>query len=418
MLKVIVGNAGWLGLTQILNYGVPLVTLPLVTRAFGPGVFGIIATITAYAAYVGLLINYGFNYTGPRKVSLLRGDLQELSGFVSAVMVGQLVLAAVASATFMIALLLVRVDPVYKTFCIIILASTIAGAFTPQWIFIGLERMRDFSLMQLGFRVLAAGAIVTTIRSADDIILYAVINGLSAACVAVGSFAILARDGLRWRPPSTRAWIDVLREATGLFASTISINLYTTANVLIVGFVLGPAAAGPFALADRLRQAVGNILGPITSAIYPFACRIAGQDTSAEESKTKRLFFCIITGSSGLLSISLFIFSPLIVHFVGGEAFQQAVPVLRLMSPLPLVLTLSNIFGVQTMIPLRMDGHVAAVVSSAAVLGVGTMFVLTRLFGLEGAGLSVLLVELFVTGAMASILQRRMNVMKLFVGWT
>ena len=70
------------------------------------------------------------------------------------------------------------------------------------------------------------------------------------------------------------------------------------------------------------------------------------------------------------------------------------------------------------MMPLRMDGHVASVVTSAAVLGVATMFALTSLLGLAGAGLSVLLVELFVTGAMALILQRRMNVMKLFVAWT
>ena len=128
-----------------------------------------------------------------------------------------------------------------------------------------------------------------------------------------------------------------------MFASTISINLYTTANVLIVGYILGPAAAGPFALADRLRQAIGGVLGPITNAIYPFICRISGRDPSSEETRTKRLFFVIIVVSSGLISIGLLIFAPFVVHLVGGEAFRQATPVLRLMAPLPFVISLSSI---------------------------------------------------------------------------
>jgi PST family polysaccharide transporter len=417
MLRVIVGNAGWLGLVQILNYGIPVLTLPVVTRAFGPDTFGMVASITAYAAYVGLLINYGYNYTGPRRISPLRGDIPALSGFISEILTGQLMLAVVASATFIGIAHFAPIDSTYRMVSMLILAQTVAGAFSPQWIFIGLERLREFALMQLGFRILAAIVIVAVIRSPEDVVLYAAINCISGVCGAVGSFAIIALYGIHWRQPSLRAWTGALREATALFTSTVSINLYTTTNVLIVNAVLGPAAAGPFALADRLRQAIGNILGPITNAIYPFVCRIASQEESAEESRTKRLFFCIIAVSSALLSIGLFIFAPLIVHLAGGEAFKEAGTVLRLMAPVPFIVSLSNIFGIQTMIPLRMDGYLTMVVTSAAVLGVAGMFVLTNLLGLEGAGLTVLLVEIFVTTSMIIILRKRMKVMSLFVAW-
>ena len=68
------------------------------------------------------------------------------------------------------------------------------------------------------------------------------------------------------------------------------------------------------------------------------------------------------------------------------------------------------------MIPLRMDRQLTFVVTAAACLGVASMFLLTSLFGLEGAGLTVLLVECFVTATMAVILQRRISVMSLFYG--
>jgi PST family polysaccharide transporter len=112
MLRV--GNAGWLGLVQVLNYGIPILTLPVVTRALGPSIFGIVATITAYTGYVGLLINYGFNFTGPRRVSPLRDPIPTLSGFISAILFGQLMLTVIACAAFLIVLHFVQIDSTYR----------------------------------------------------------------------------------------------------------------------------------------------------------------------------------------------------------------------------------------------------------------------------------------------------------------
>src|ERR1700735_1275696 len=104
MLRSIIVNAGWLGLVQFLNYCLPVFTLPVVARAFGPSLFGTLAAINAYAAYVGLIVNYGFHYTGPRNVVRLRLDAKELSRSVSATISAQAVLGAMASLGFFVIL--------------------------------------------------------------------------------------------------------------------------------------------------------------------------------------------------------------------------------------------------------------------------------------------------------------------------
>src|SRR5262249_43078577 len=78
-LKAIIKNAAWLSLVQVLNYTFPLVTLFVVTRAFGPHIFGIVSTLRAYGIYVGVAANYGLSVTGPRSIARLRGDPQLLS---------------------------------------------------------------------------------------------------------------------------------------------------------------------------------------------------------------------------------------------------------------------------------------------------------------------------------------------------
>lgn len=414
MLKTIVINAGWLGLIQVLNYCLPVLTLPVVARAFGPSVFGTLAAINAYAAYVGLIVNYGFNYTGPRNIATARLSAMELSQTVYATISAQALLGAASSLVFFVILAFLPLTPEYKLISAVILIQVLANSINPQWVFLGLERMGAFALVQLIFRVVAAGIIVYSIRSPRDVPLFVTIHATSALLATVVSFFVLRSYGFRWRTPSFKLVVSTLQEAFRLFISTIAISFYTTTNVLIVTLVLGPSGAGPFALADRIRQATGGLLGPITSAVYPFVCRIAHRDETLEEKSTKQLFFRLIVIISALLSAALFGFVEPIVKLVGGDAFSAAVPVLRFMALLPLIIALSNIFGVQTMFPLRMDRHVAYVVTSAAFLGPLGLLAFTHFWGLAGAGLAVLLVECFVTLSLGVILHSRKNVLSLF----
>jgi O-antigen/teichoic acid export membrane protein len=186
---------------------------------------------------------------------------------------------------------------------------------------------------------------------------------------------------------------------------------------LIIGLVLGVGAVGPFALADRLKQAIGGVLGPLTNAVYPLVCRISGRDASKEETRAKQLFFCLIVAVSGTASLGLLIFAPLIVSIVGGKAFEETTTLLRIIAPVPLIVALSNILGVQTMMPLRMDRQVAIIVTTAAIFGSAGMFISTYYFHLSGAAATVLLVEAFVTTAMAvALLRQRVSIIKLFWG--
>ena len=414
MLKTITRNAGWLALVQVLNLGIPIITLPIIARAFGPTTFGVLALISAYAAYPGLAINYGFNLTGPRIVSRLRTDIAGLSKQLSAILFAQFLLGTIASAMFFLLLSATSLTSDLKLIGIGILTQAFATAITPQWIFIGLERIGKFAISQLVVRSAAAIAILATVRRPSDLGLYVFINAMAALVAALSSFSILSQDGIHWTVPTLWSVASNIRDATRLFISTASINLYTTTNVLLVNLILGPAGAASFALADKVRSAAMSTLGPVTNAIYPFVCGIIGRHETPQEAHTKRIFFRLLIGASFLMVLALLWLAPLIVHVIGGREFEDAVPVLRLMAFLPLITILSNIFGIQTMMPLNMDRQVSWVVTSAAVLGVVSMLVLSSIFTLKGAGLSMLIVESYVTVAMGILLGRRLNIMYLF----
>jgi PST family polysaccharide transporter len=344
--------------------------LPFVTRAFGPTVYGILATFNAYAAYVSVIVQYGFDFTGVRAVARSHTDIFILSETVSTIFGAQILLGAVALAGFFVALpFVVPHGADFKFVGLIVLIQIFATAATPQWVFVALEQMRGFALVQFVFRTLAAALIIFSIRAPDDLLLYVNINCIAAVAILIISLIVLARHHIRWQIPKLADLFSAIRQGAYFFASKASISLYTTTTTLLIAIVLGSAAAGHFAVADRIRTVAASIIGPLNMAIYPLLFRVAGQETD-EEARIQRVFFLGILALSALISIGLFVFAPLIIWLLAGDAFHDAILLLRIIAFLPFIITLSTKFGYQTMIPLHMDREFMWIVISAASFGI------------------------------------------------
>jgi len=414
-LKAVARNAGWLGLVHGLNYAVPILTVPVVARALGPNTYGILATFYAYATYAGVLTLYGFNVTGPRAIAALHDDdVHALSKTVSTIVSAQALIGVVAVAVSFAALSLIPYGDEYRTVGLVVLMHTFSGSLLPQWVFIGLQRTRNLALIQLVIQAVAATIVLVEVRTQSDLLLLVTVRCSAAALILIFSLAELARYGIKWCTPTKVELVAAVRRASRLFFSAVSINLYTTTTTLIVAFVLGPVAAGAFALANRVRGAAAGVIGLITQAVYPFLCRIAGREETHEEAWARRLFLRAIVAISGVISLTLFGFAPFIIWLAGGRAFQDATQVLSIIAFLPMVAALSNTLGRQTMLPLHMDREYTRIVMLAALFGVTSMFFLTHKLGLRGAALGMLGVEMYVAGAFAVALQRRKSILSLF----
>jgi PST family polysaccharide transporter len=413
-LRAIIKNAGWLSLVQLFNYTLPLLTIPIVARAFEPHTFGILSALNAFGLYVGVAANYGLCVSGPRSIARLRADLPLLSKTVSGFLTAQFFTGAAAILIFLVALPLFPPVRGYKLVGFLVLTQMFATAAAPQWVYVGLQHTRSFALNQFVFRGLAVVLIVFLIRAPDDLLLYVSLNCCAAVAILISSIMGLARYQVRWVAPEFPEIILIIRQSTQLFLSRISFNVYIGATVPIVAMVLGPGAAGIFALADRVRFVAGTMIDPITDAAYPFLCRMAGREETSVEAWTKRIVFRGIVVVSALISIGLFTFAPYIIWILGGDKFEDAILVLRMIAFVPLLTSLWKSFGNQIMLPLRMDREYTWIVTLGALCSVSGTFVLTKEFGLAGAALNLLVVEICMAAAFALTVNRRIGVLTLF----
>ena len=103
----------------------------------------------------------------------------------------------------------------------------------------------------------------------------------------------------------------------------------------------------------------------------------------------------------------LFVLSEPLVQLMAGEGFDGAVSVLHWMSPVPFLVGMSNLFGVQLMIPLRLNIAFNRVLFCAAVLCVIILWPLINYAEANGAAITLMIVEFFVSVVMFFYLRKK-----------
>jgi PST family polysaccharide transporter len=201
---------------------------------------------------------------------------------------------------------------------------------------------------------------------------------------------------IKYTFPNKSLLSQQLRRGWNLFLSTVSINLYTTSNVFILGLFAPANVVGYFAAADKVRMAFQGILSPMSQSVFPFVNKLLSESYDRFISFNKKLFkIALIVGA--VISVSLFLFAEQIVNIVLGSEYQTSIPVLRIIAWLPLVIFLSNVFGIQTMLPLNKHKNFSSILFFAAILNLTLSFIVVPIYFEVGTSISVLLTEIFIT---------------------
>jgi PST family polysaccharide transporter len=380
---------------QAASMLLPLVMWPWLARVLGPAVTGSLAVTEAAARYAGMVVEYGYQFSATREIARFREDTAARSKVVRQVLAGQAILCAGVFAAFLLlAPLLVRV----REHGALIAAALVWGlglGLSPAWYFQGTERLRIAAGVDVACRVAAAAAIVSLVRDGSDAWLAPALNALAAAVSAAVCWRWLLAETPAGRL-SVAGGIEGLRTGVQVFLFRGAVSLYTTANVLLLGMLARPEAVGYFAAAEKLVKAGVSAIYPVSQAMYPRISRLVEVDPAAARNAVCGSLRAM-SALGCLIGLVLACGSSLWMPLIFGRAFAPAAPILAALAALVPVIAVSNVLGLQWMLPQRMDRQLNGALGCGALTGfVAALALAPRHEGI-GMAIAALLAETAVT---------------------
>jgi polysaccharide transporter, PST family len=393
-------NALALHAVQLGNLVVPLITLPYVSRVLGSDGFGLVAFSQSLSFLLGMVIGWGFDQWASREAAVKREDPGGLSALTAQIVGARLMLSAVALVIAAVVYLTSNTTQGSPEFIAMAWLAAVATGFTPLWFFLGVERLRMPSVVALGVRVVAAALTFVLVQDSGDAwIVMALFTGSAVLGAMITSGMLFRRVDLR--RPTLRPALSAIRAGAALFAGIAGLSLYTAMNVVLLGFLGTRAEVAHFSAAERVIRAAIQLLQPITTAAYP---RITYLESSGN---SRRGFRLLLIGAGLVLSIALigaalmFVLAPVIIRLVYGAQFADATGVLRVMSLLLPITTMSFAAGTWLMVK-RQDARIMKITLAGGILNVALAPLLVHLAGINGMAVSVVCAE-FAVLAMAVI---------------
>ncbi|KAB0584869.1 flippase [Comamonas kerstersii] len=398
-----------LAVVQASNYILPLVSVPYLARILGVENFGKVIFAQAFMMYFILLVEYGFSWSGTRKVAASRNDRRQLGKIFINVFCSQwllVIFSAFACSGLVFLFDNLRVDAHFYALAFL---SVFGSALFPLWFLQGIEKMRMAAFFQFFGKFFGLILLFLVVKNSSDVEWAIFSSSISTVLVGIFSLIFIFRgDFFYFCKPSLYGVVKELKEGWVLFTSRVYISSYAILMPLVLGWMMGPVALACYNVADKLRSGAQSLINPITQAFFPRISFLMENNKDAILPLLRKsaigIFFVSLVAS-----FLLYFFAEDLIKIIAGSGYEQAVVVLQWMSPIPFFVGVSNLLGVQIMIPLGMGREFNRSFMFAALLCLAMMWPMIDIAAEKGAAITLLITEFFGCALISFYLWRRFH---------
>ncbi|GAB3801658.1 oligosaccharide flippase family protein [Spirosoma humi] len=401
VLKRLAINVASLFSVHVANMLLPLLTVPYVVRIIGPERLGLLNFSQAYVAYFTLLINYGFDMAAVRTIAANRTDKALVNRAFSEVIAGKTLLWVLSTLIFMG---ITWFTPEFRSHIVLhtcTYITCIGIVLFPVWLYQAMEDLGRVAIFNLVVKVLFTLAVFLLIRKPEDYFYQNLSVSIAQVVVSVIAITVaIRRFKLTFTWPTISQLINRFREDSTLFFSSVMITLYAGSTVFLLGLLSNAYDVGIFSAGTRLESISRSFVTMgLNQAFFPIVASAFGAGR-ANGLHVVRMTFFPLMACMVLVSLGLWLVAPVFITLFYGATFHDAIPVLRIVSLLPIMIGISNLLGMHTMLNLRMDKAFFRITALGSVVGLVVNAVLIQKMGFVGAAYAWVTAEAFIALSM------------------
>lgn len=386
----------------------PLITFPYVSRVLGVDNLGKINFSASIISYISLIASLGVSTYAIRECSRVKDDKEQLSRTASEIFSINIFSTLAAFAVLAAILLFWKKIHSYELLILLYSVNVLMTTLGADWINSAMEDFRYITLRTFGFQLLSLLLLFLFVRRPEHYVFYVGISVISASganllnvfyrrkyCTIRFIPAGRTDRGIRWKYHMPHIML--------LFAMILAQTIFVNVDTTMLGIMRNDREVGLYSASTKIYTMVNQVVASIAWVVMPQLSywfrkelddRSAGKDTNDDYIEINKLLryslnFIVVVGLPCV--VGLFTLAPEIIELVGGNAYMDAVPSLRILCVALLFSLLGGFYGNIILLPSGREKICLFICIAAAVVNFILNLIMIPRWGLNAAAFTTAL---------------------------
>ena len=373
----------------------PLITFPYVSRVLSPVGTGKVAFATSFISYFSMIAQLGIPTYGIRVCAQVRDDKIKLSKTVHELLFVNMITTILSYIGLVFALIFIPRLQADKPLYIVISITILLNSIGMEWLYKALEQYTYITIRSILFKFIGLIAMFILVHEQKDYIFYDFITIFATSASNVLNFV----NAHKYIEPRYIGGYEIrkhLKPIGVFFAMSIAATIYTNIDSVMLGFMTSDADVGYYNAAVRIKTIMVSIVTSLGAVLLPRAAYYIEHGLIDEFYRitSKALNFVFLLASP--MMIYFMIFAKEGIFFLSGDSYAGSIVPMQVIMPTILLIGITNISGIQMLIPLGKEKVVLYSEVAGAAVDVIINALLIPSMASVGAAIGTLIAELVV----------------------
>lgn len=379
---------------QILTFITPIITAPYLSRTLGADNLGKYNYTYSIVYWFILFGTMGISLYGSKEIAKVSNDREKLSKKFSEIFSLQFLCTLISLIIYYIVFL--TFDFKYHVAFLLHGGLLISSMFEITWFYVGLENFKKTTLRGFIIKILIVAGILLLIHNESDLYLYIVfiiiMNTIGSLMIWIG-----IRKIIDFKIPKFKDILPHFKENFILFIPQISSSIYSIFDQTMIGLLYeNISEVGFYTQAHKLVNMFLFIVTTIGTVMLPNIVRKRSEKDSEAVKAITNNTFKIALFLSIPIAIGFSAVAPFFIPWFLPKEFSKVAYIICCLAPTIVFTSLSNVFGIQYLIPNDESKKYTISVTSGCFVNLILNALLIRKFGAYGASIASSFTELVI----------------------
>ena len=370
----------------------PLITFPYVSRILTPVGTGKVSFATSLISYFSLFAQLGIPTYGVRACAKVRDNKEELTRTVHELLLLNLIMDFISYIAFFLSLRFVSRLHDDKMLYTVISLTIFLTSIGMEWLYRALEQYTYITVRSIIFKFLALIGMFLLIHEKEDYLIYGALSIFASSASNILNF-INARKYIGFKPVGKYNLNKHIKPILVFFSMSCATTIYGNLDSVMLGFIRTDVDVGYYGAAVKVKNILVGLVTSLGSVLLPRASYFVEQGNIDEfnhiTEKALR-FVCVV---SLPLLLYFIVFSKESILILSGSEYESAIIPMEFIMPTLFLIGLSNIMGLQILVPLGRERAVLYSEIGGAITNLIFNSLFIPFFAATGAAIGTVIAE-------------------------